>query len=161
MSFCENAGGLFSVRAEAEALRVECARDLLTSLNLAIRSFGESHYLYELEADLPEGVLNRARIQNILIIEDDGTIADTLIPTLVGRKIPVPTSGTLAQDLSRVTRGDPVGSKYAEDSIACWTRVRVTATQNVWICVVLWPHTAPRDLAASAGALVSTPSSQK
>ncbi len=133
-------------RAEAEALRAECASDLLASLNLALQSITRKDYLYTLEAELPKNTLDRSRVRNILIAEDTGMVFDSLERGAIGRQIELPSVDAIRKELGLATRGNPIADFGGNETISCWTYVETRndgetkmdgPMRGMWICVVL------------------------
>src|SRR5215813_6937857 len=78
---------LRAVRANA-TLIVEQEQAILTGIALGLESLQSDKYLDEIIGDLREPLLNdkRVRVRNILVVDDDGNVRDSLIPEFTPRE---------------------------------------------------------------------------
>jgi signal transduction histidine kinase len=78
---------LRAVRANASMI-VEQEQAIMTGIALGIESLKSDKYLDEIIGDLREPLLNdkRVRVRNILVVDDDGNVRDSLIPEFTPRE---------------------------------------------------------------------------
>jgi signal transduction histidine kinase len=78
---------LRAVRANASMI-VEQEQAIMTGIALGLESLQSDKYLDEIIGDLREPLLNdkRIRVRNILVVDDDGNVRDSLIPEFTPRE---------------------------------------------------------------------------
>src|SRR6185312_6138888 len=78
---------LRAVRANASMI-VEQEQAIMTGIALGLESLQSDKYLDEIIGDLREPLLNdkRIRVRNILVVDDDGNVIDSLIPEFTPRE---------------------------------------------------------------------------
>jgi signal transduction histidine kinase len=78
---------LRAVRANASMI-VEQEQAIMTGIALGLESLQSDKYLDEIIGDLREPLLNdkRVRVRNILVVDDDGNVRDSLIPEFTPRE---------------------------------------------------------------------------
>src|SRR6476620_5676461 len=78
---------LRTVRANARKI-IEQEQAIMTGIALGIESLQSDHYLDEIIGDLREPLLNdkNVRVKNILVVDDDGNVRDSLIPEFTPRE---------------------------------------------------------------------------
>src|ERR1044072_3288957 len=78
---------LRAVRANATMI-VEQEQAIMTGIALGFESIQSDKYLDEIIGDLREPLLNdkRVRVRNILVVDDDGNVRDSLIPEFTPRE---------------------------------------------------------------------------
>src|SRR5919106_2451694 len=72
---------LRTVRANARMI-IEQEQAIMTGIALGIESLQSEQYLDEIIGSLPEPLLNdkNVRVKNILVVDDDGNVLDSVIP---------------------------------------------------------------------------------
>jgi len=78
---------LRTVRANARMI-IEQEQAIMTGIALGIESLQSDQYLDEIIGDLREPLLNdkNVRVKNILVVDDDGNVRDSLIPEFTPRE---------------------------------------------------------------------------
>lgn len=79
---------LRTVRANARMI-IEQEQAIMTGIALGIESLQSEQYLDEIIGDLREPLLNdkNVRVKNILVVDDDGNVRDSLIPEFTPREL--------------------------------------------------------------------------
>src|SRR5919106_4367569 len=79
---------LRTVRANARMI-IEQEQAIMTGIALGIESLHSRQYLDEIIGDLREPLLNdkNVRVKNILVVDDDGNVMDSIIPEFTPQEL--------------------------------------------------------------------------